>query len=97
MNLKNTIINWLARRLPACKDVTRLASDTMERKLSLRQRFEFKLHLMICSLCMRYVLQLRAMHEIAHQHAARMETGAAKPSSLLSPAARERMKRAMQA
>lgn len=95
MKLKNEMANWLARRLPTCKEVTRMASDRMERSLPLRRRIEYKLHLMICSLCMRYVQQLQMMHEIAHQHDAKIEMGAARPSAQLSNEARERMKRAM--
>ncbi len=97
MKLKNEMLNWLGRRLPACKEVTRLASEAMEHKLSLRQRLTVKLHLMICSLCLRYVRQLEIMREVAHQHTTAMKAGAAKPSSHLSRDARERMKRALQA
>lgn len=97
MKIKNEFVNWLARRLLTCKEVTRLASDIMEQNISLRRRIEYKLHLMICSLCMRYVKQLQTMREVAHQHTAKMETGAAKPASQLSSDARERMKQALRA
>jgi hypothetical protein len=97
MKLKNEFVNWLARRLPTCKEVTRLASDAMERKISLRRRLEFKLHLLICSWCLRYVQQLQTMREVTHQHNAKMETGAAPPASQLSGDARERMKQALRA
>jgi len=46
---------------------------------------------------MRYVQQLQTMREVAHQHAAKMETGAAPPASQLSGDARERMKQALRA
>lgn len=88
------MLNWLAQRLPTCKEVTRMASDAMERKLSLRQRIDFKLHLLICSLCMRYVKQLEMMREIAHQHPEKSEAAAA---TKLPPASRERMKQALRA
>jgi len=97
MKLKNEMVNWLARRLPTCKEVSRIASEVMEQNISLRRRIEYKLHLMICSLCMRYVQQLQTMREVAHQHTAKMETGVAKPSSQLSRDARERMKQALRA
>ncbi|MCI0692278.1 hypothetical protein L0337_09780 [candidate division KSB1 bacterium] len=91
MKLKDKMVRWLARRLPACKEVTRMASEAMERKLTLRQRIEMRLHLLICTLCMRYVKQLQFMHDAIQQHAAQIETGAA-PPSVLSHDARERMK-----
>lgn len=97
MKLKNEMVNWLARRLPTCKEVTRMASDAMERSMPLRRRIEYKLHLMICSWCMRYVQQLGTMREVAHQHGAKMETGAAPPAAQLSGDARERMKQALRA
>ena len=92
MNLKKRMLNLLAQRLPTCKEVTRLASDAMERKLSLRQRIDFKLHLLICSLCMRYVKQLEMMREIAHQHPAKSEAAS---TTKLPPNSRERMKQAL--
>jgi len=95
MKLKNEFVDWLARRLPACKEVTRMASDVMEHNISLQRRIEYKLHLMICSWCMRYVQQLETMREVAHQHTAKMGTGAAPPASQLSGDARERMKQAL--
>jgi len=97
MKLKNELVNWLARRLPTCKEVTRMASDAMEQSLPLRRQIEYKLHLMICSWCMHYVQQLQTMGEIAHQHTAKMETGAAQSAAQLSGDARERMKQALRA
>ncbi|MGH7599491.1 MAG: hypothetical protein ACREOI_24310 [bacterium] len=91
MKLKDKMIRWLALRLPTCKEVTRMASEAMERKLPLRQRLDMRLHLLICALCMRYVKQLQFMHDAVQQHAAQIETGAAQPS-VLSDGARERMK-----
>ena len=96
MKLKDRMIRWLALRLPACKEVTRMASEAMERKLSLRQRFEMKLHLLICALCMRYVKQLQFMRDTVQRHAAQIESGAARPSAL-SHGARERMKQRLKA
>jgi len=96
MKFKQALIEWLARRLPSCKEVTRMASESMERKLPLRQRLEVKLHLLVCSLCMRYVKQLQLMREVAHQHNAKIKDGVVSPHSALSAKIRERMKRSLQ-
>ncbi|MGH7451749.1 MAG: zf-HC2 domain-containing protein [bacterium] len=96
MKLKDKLIRWLALRLPACKEVTRMASEAMERKLPLRQRFDMKLHLLICALCLRYVKQLQFIRDAVQQHAAQIENGAAPPSAL-SHDARERMKQRLKA
>jgi hypothetical protein len=95
MKLKTLIFAWLAKKLPTCKEITRMASDAMERRLSLRQRLDFKLHLMICSLCLRYVQQLHMLREAAHQHTTKVETGVAAPSARLSQDARKRMKQSL--
>jgi hypothetical protein len=97
MKLKDQMIHLLALRLPTCKEVTRMASEAMERKLSLRQRLEMKLHLLICTLCMRYVKQLQLMHDTIQHHTAEIEKGAAPLPSALSNEARARMKRSLQA
>jgi hypothetical protein len=96
MKLKEKMVRWLALRLPACKEVTRMASDAMERKLPLRQRLDMKLHLLICTLCMRYVKQLQFMRDAVQQRAAQIEDGAA-PPAVLSHDARERMKQKLNA
>jgi len=93
MKIKKMLMEWLARRLPSCKEVTRTASDAMERKLPLRQRIDMKLHFLICAACWRYFKQLRFMREMARQHAAPAEDAVSSPTSSLSSEARERMKR----
>jgi hypothetical protein len=95
MKLKDSMIRWLALRLPTCKEVTRMASDAMERQLPLRQRLAMKLHLLVCALCMRYVKQLQFMHDAAQRHAAEIEKSSA-TSAVLSNEARARMKRSLQ-
>ncbi len=95
MKLKDRIIIWLARRLPTCKEVTRMASDAMERKLPLRQRIDMRLHFFICNLCWRYFKQLQFMRETLQQRAAKIEDATSPPPTALSKEARERMKRAL--
>lgn len=45
-----------------CKDMTKLISDSMERKISVRQRMELWLHIMMCGMCRRFrsnIIELR--------------------------------------
>jgi hypothetical protein len=93
MKMKEKLAAWLARRLPTCKEVTRLASDAMERKLPLRQWLDMKLHFLICAACLRYFKQLQFMREIARQHEAQAGDTASSSNTSLSSEARERMKR----
>jgi hypothetical protein len=92
--------NWLTRKIsdvlvahtPRCKDITRLLSASLDRKLSLRQRLGIRLHFLICVLCERYgehLGWLRQWSRQAPEHAHEMDGGQ------LSAEARERLKRAL--
>lgn len=74
-----------------------MASDSMERKLPLRQRLDMRLHLLICAVCKRYVKQLQFLHDAVQRHAVEIEKGVAPARSALSNEAREKMKRSLQA
>jgi hypothetical protein len=88
-------IYWLARRLPACQDTARMLSDAMDRPLSLRQRLDIKLHLMICTWCARYEKQLRFIRDVLHRQAEGLEHANPPLAASLSSDARERIKRAL--
>lgn len=91
MIIKEKLLDWLTHRLPPCKEITRMVSEAMDRKLPLRQRIQMRLHLMICAYCMRYFQQLQLMRETARLHSAQAENS----DSSLSSEARERMKRTL--
>lgn len=42
-----------------CRDIESMASDYLDKKLSLRQRLAFKMHLFLCHNCRNYIRQLR--------------------------------------
>ncbi len=42
-----------------CREASRLASERLDRKLSVRERLAFRFHLMMCRTCTRYARQLR--------------------------------------
>lgn len=45
-----------------CKDMTKLISDSLEGKISVRQRMELWLHIMMCGMCRRFrsnIIELR--------------------------------------
>ncbi len=41
-----------------CKEVSQLASKAQDEPLTLKERLQLRIHLLICSLCARYVKQL---------------------------------------
>jgi len=46
-----------------CREVARLASEALDRKLTLKERIGLRFHLMMCKLCTRYVRQLKFVHQ----------------------------------
>ena len=60
------MINKLIELLPIipCQEATRLMSQAMERKLSLKESIQLKLHLAVCDLCERFRKQLQGLRQI---------------------------------
>ncbi len=46
-----------------CKQVTQLASESLDRKLSLGERIRLRLHLFTCKLCVRFDRQLKFIRQ----------------------------------
>ena len=61
--LPRWLVEWLARHTPCCKEIARLASEGLDRKLTGRERLSIRLHFLICFLCRRYEHQLVVLHE----------------------------------
>jgi hypothetical protein len=88
---KHKIRFWLLRHLPACRETVAVISHSMERSLTLRERFLLKLHLWVCMWCQWYMEHLRTMREALR--AQQPEKGELNSLPGLSSEARERMKR----
>lgn len=50
----------------SCKEASRLLSQSLDRKLSWKERLELRFHLFICDMCKRFAKQLKIM-QIAMQ------------------------------
>lgn len=86
---------WLGRRLPRCDELLVTMSESLERKLTSREKIKLRLHFLICDYCSRYLRHLRILHESLRRRGDVMEP---EPStSSLSDGARERIKRALEA
>jgi hypothetical protein len=48
-----------------CKQATRLLSDSQERDLSLKERLTLKIHVMMCSGCNNFGLQMHMLRDFA--------------------------------
>jgi hypothetical protein len=87
---------WLGRRLPTCEQVLPVLSQSLERKLTLRERVTLRLHFLICVYCIRYLKQIRLMRNAARARSEQIETGTGAEAPALSAEARERLKRALE-
>jgi len=48
----------------ACEEISRLASEKLERRLSLVERVRLRLHLLMCSACRHYDAHITKLHRI---------------------------------
>ena len=61
--LKNLYIKVIARITPSCAELARLSSESLERKLSMKERLLVLLHGTVCGWCKRYEGQLQKIHD----------------------------------
>lgn len=89
-------LRWLLlHRLPTCKSMVSVMSESMERRLSLRERVVLKLHLWVCAWCAWYLEHLHLMRDSLRQRAGEAADDESTSSVSLSTEARERMKLAL--
>jgi hypothetical protein len=58
---RHAVRYFLLRRLPTCKQIAPLISESLERRLSIRERTLMKLHLFVCVWCEWYLRQLEGV------------------------------------
>ena len=87
---------FLLRRLPTCKQMAPVMSESLERRLTLRERVTLKLHLWVCVWCVWYLENLRTMREALRARGTREAEASDVDSAVkLSEEARERIRRAL--
>ena len=86
---------FLLRRLPTCKQMAPVMSESLERRLTLRERLTLKLHLWVCVWCVWYLENLRTMRAALRARGAREESAEVDSAVKLSEEARERIRRAL--
>ncbi|MBI5315502.1 MAG: zf-HC2 domain-containing protein [Nitrospirae bacterium] len=84
----------LARITLPCRDVTRLASESMDRSLPLSTRIQLQLHYWICQACTQYRRQLLVLRKATRLAASETH---AQTDAQLSAAAKARLKEALRA
>ena len=86
---------FLLRRLPTCQQMAPVMSQSLERRLTLRERVTLKLHLWVCVWCVWYLEQLRTMRSALRARGERGEADDLDSAVKLSEEARERIRRAL--
>jgi len=91
--LKQRWVAWIWGLTPNCADMSRLASQSLEKALPLGLRLQMRLHFLICVWCNRYFKHLNFLHRAA----LRLEQGAGDlPGRGLSPEAKRRIVQRLQ-
>jgi len=89
---KHAIRYWLLRNLPPCQEAVVVISDSMERSLTLREKFLLKLHLAVCSWCQWYMENLLMLRQTLRAQAVEPPETNFSATPGLSAEARERIK-----
>lgn len=89
------IRSWFLRHLPSCRELAPVMSQSLDRSLTFRERFEMKLHILVCTWCERYMKQLDQMRKAVRLKAESDAKDEALSSPALSDDARERLKQAL--
>ena len=58
----------------SCREVSRLASERMDRELTWREKSAFYMHLMMCRLCLRYARQIALLRRATNNLRRRKST-----------------------
>jgi hypothetical protein len=81
-------------KMPNCKQVARLLSQSMEARLPWHQRLGVRFHLLYCVWCRRYASQIQFLSKATKGLATGEEDSS--PAQKLSPEAKEQMRQRVQ-
>lgn len=93
--LRHTRFNfWVWQKLPACKEIVKIITASMDTRVSLREWVLMKIHLFSCDPCANFLKQIKLIGTVLRhgdEHIAN-----ARPHVHLSDDARARMKQALE-
>jgi hypothetical protein len=92
--IKLQIIFFIARRVRDCKNITPLISESLDRKISLKEKIELKLHFFTCEACVRYLSQIKFLREAIQKQGEQIGDESSSEKKL-SDSAKERLKNAL--
>jgi len=69
------ILNKLIEQLPLipCQEATRLSSEAMERRLSIKEHFDLWTHLRVCDFCTQFVKQIHGLRGLLRKYQSQEE------------------------
>lgn len=67
-SVKYLFVLFLFKLVPPCNEATMLVSRSFDTKLSFKERFQLKCHLLICAACNRFSKQIHFLQKIIHEH-----------------------------
>jgi predicted anti-sigma-YlaC factor YlaD len=79
----------------SCEQISRLASESLDRDLGRLERFALRSHLLYCTACRRYLRQIAQLRAALRRLATRVESGQDLPGPALPDDVRDRIRRAM--
>lgn len=88
-------VTWRFLNLP-CREMTRLASEALDRDLGRTERFALRSHLLYCAACRRYARQIATLRSALRRLASHLEIEQPLPGPGLPADVRDRIKRAME-
>lgn len=88
-------MNWVARFLPTCQEMSHLLSDALDRRLPWHIRARMFLHLRMCVLCEQYRHQLALLRRLLRFKDDSHSTRRHAPQPGLSDEAKGRIRRAL--
>lgn len=68
-----------------CREVTRLVSESQERKLSVVEKMSLNLHLMMCDGCKNFSLQVPFLRKAMKAYSERLDEVIDEPGAVTSP------------
>jgi hypothetical protein len=78
-----------------CREISKLVSESMERRLPFGTRMQVWVHLMLCRFCAGFARQVRFLRRAVKQNPERLAGDSSTPKPTLSQEARERIKAAL--
>jgi hypothetical protein len=83
---KRAIRRRLLRALQPCKEMVPMMSESLDRRLSVLEHLQLKLHLMVCAWCAQYLKQIKFLRELVRQRTFAAATDTASPVALSTEA-----------